>query len=228
VLTTGLTFRQSTLSLTPARTVPSGTDALAAYLAMGTQINFSSLTSGGEIRDTVLGPGRNPYGAANAAGVYFINCANQAITIRNARISGTLVLVNPGSGSSFTQSVLLEAATPGYPALLVSGDMTLNMDSTDLTEGAGSMNPTGAPYRGVTDTDTTDTYPSMISGLVYVSGNLTISGSTTIYGPVLSVKAISFSGTPVLYPVMPSPTPPGFSTAGGFVPVSGSWARVTN
>jgi hypothetical protein len=228
VLTTGLTFRQSTLSLTPARTVPSGTDALAAYLAMGTQISFSSLTSGGEIRDTVLGPGRNPYGAANAAGVYYINCANQSITIRNARISGTLVLVNPGSGSSFTQSVLLEAATPGYPALLVSGDMTLNMDSTDLTEGAGSMNPTGVPYRGVTDTDTTDTYPSMISGLVYVSGNLTISGSTTIYGPVLSVKAISFSGTPVLYPVMPSPTPPGFSTAGGFVPVSGSWARVTN
>lgn len=228
VLATGLTFRQGTQSLAPTRTLPTSTDALAAYLAMGTQINFSSLSSGGEIRDTVLGPGRNPFGAANAAGVYYINCGNQSITIRNARISGTLVLVNTGSGSSFTKSVLLEAATPGYPALLVNGDMTLNMDSTDLSEGSANMNPSGAPYQGLADSDTTDKYPSMISGLVYVSGNLTINGSTTIYGPVLSAKAISFGGTPVLYPVTPGPTPPGFSTAGGFAPVSGSWARVTN
>ena len=228
VLATGLTFRQSAQSLAPTRTLPTSTDALAAYLAMGTQINFSSLSSGGEIRDTVLGPGRNPFGAANAAGVYYINCGNQSITIRNARISGTLVLVNPGSGSSFTKSVLLEATTPGYPALLVSGDMTLNMDSTDLSESSANMNPTGAPYQGVTDSDTTDKYPSMISGLIYVSGNLTIDGSTTIYGPVLCAKAITFKGSPVLYPVTPGPTPPGFSTAGGFAPVSGSWARVTN
>lgn len=228
VLATGLTFRQGTQSLAPTRTLPTSTDALAAYLAMGTQINFSSLSSGGEIRDTVLGPGRNPFGAANAAGVYYINCGNQSITIRNARISGTLVLVNTGSGSSFTKSVLLEAATPGYPALLVNGDMTLNMDSTDLSEGSANMNPSGAPYQGLADSDTTDKYPSMISGLVYVSGNLTINGSTTIYGPVLCAKAISFGGTPVLYPVTPGPTPPGFSTAGGFAPVSGSWARVTN
>lgn len=228
VLATGLTFRQSAQSLAPTRTLPTSTDALAAYLAMGTQINYSSLSGGGEIRDAVLGPGRNPYGAANAAGVYYINCGNQSITIRNARISGTLVLVNPGSGSSFTKSVLLEAATPGYPALLVTGDMTLNMDSTDLSEGSANMNPTGAPYQGVTDSDTTDKYPSMISGLIYVSGNLTIDGSTTIYGPVLCAKAITFKGSPVLYPVTPGPTPPGFSTAGGFAPVSGSWARVTN
>jgi len=227
VLASGLTFRQSVRSLAPARTVPSATD-LSLYLSMATQINFSSLSSGGEIRDTVLGPGRNPYGATNAAGVYYINCGNQNITIRNARISGALVLLNPGNSSSITKSVLLEASTPGYPALLVYGDMTLNMDSTDLTESAANMNPTGAPYRGVTDSDTSDTYPSMISGLVYVSGNLTIDGSTTIYGPVLCTKAITFKGTPVLYPVTPGPTPPGFSTAGGFSPVSGSWARVTN
>lgn len=228
VLATGMTFRQSTSSLARTRTLPTSTEALAPYLAMGTQINFSSLSGGGEIRDTVLGPGRNPYGAANAAGVYYINCANQSITIRDCRISGTLVLINPGSGSLFRNEVLLEASTPGYPALLVSGDMTLSIDSTDIHESPINMNPAGAPYRGVSDNDTSDVYPSMISGLVYVSGNLTIDGSTTIYGPVLCAKTITFKGTPVLYPVTPGPTPPGFSTAGGFAPVSGSWARVTN
>lgn len=228
VLATGLTFRQSTTSLAATRTVPNATDALASYLAMGTEIKMSSLPSGGEIRDTVIGPGVNPFGTANAAGVYYINCANQTITIRNARISGTLVLVSPGSGSIVKSSVLMESSTTGYPALLVNGDFTIAMDAADLTESSANLNPAGAPYRGVSDSDTSDKYPSMINGLVYVSGNLTIDQSTTIYGPVLCAKAITFKSSPVLYPVTPSPTPPGFSSAGGFVAVSGSFTRVAN
>jgi len=225
VLAGGTTYRQSVKSLAATRTVPSAADALAPYLAMGTEINHSSLPNGGEIKDLVLGPGVNPFGDVNAAGVYYINCGNQSVTIRDARISGTLVLVNAGSGSKVYNSALLEASTTGYPALLVDGDFTIALDAFDLTEGSANMNPAGVPYRGTADNDKNDKYPSMINGMVYVSGNLTIEHSSTIYGPVLSRKAMTIRGSPVLYPVTPNPTPPGFSSAGGFVMVSGSFTR---
>ncbi len=37
-----------------------------------------------------------------------------------------------------------------------------------------NLNPVGAPYHGVTDSDQSDSYPPGIMGLVHVIGNLTL------------------------------------------------------
>jgi len=46
-------------------------------------------------------------------------------------------------------------------------------------KGGSNFNPTGTPYENSVDTDTLDTYPSVIKGLVYVSGQLTIPATAT-------------------------------------------------
>ena len=45
------------------------------YTPVGTAISYGS--TGGQLRNLVLGPGRNPYGTTNAQGVYVIDAGGR-------------------------------------------------------------------------------------------------------------------------------------------------------
>lgn len=225
---TGSTYKGTTM-IVSATTMPDAT-AISAWAALATPISFASLSSG-KIENVVLSGGFNPYSTSvNSAGLYVIDCAGQTITIRNCRINATLIILNPGAGSQITKSVLMEPYYRSYPVLLVSGSMTIAMDSADLTEiGLGSnFNPASAPYRGVADSDQADSYPSEIYGLTYISGNLTVNTNSTFEGVVLVGGTVSASGTVTVRGHPPEVPVAGFSQITGFKMRRSTLARQVN
>ena len=227
-----------------ARGMPAST-AFDYYIANGTPISYSSIPSG-IIQNVVLSPSSNPYSLVglitNARGIYVIDCQNQVLQMTHCRIVGTLVILNPGSGSSIglgsggNDQINWEPAVTGYPCLLVKGSITLTFNNSPngtLSESSGSVNfnPPGTPYPypgGTTNLTTTDTYPSIIDGLVYVSGNVT--GGTSRFPSVdLLVVGGNYDASQDTVTLnyntnyLNSP-PPGFASGGGqVVPTTGTW-----
>jgi hypothetical protein len=192
---TGGTFHGPTAPAQPARSMPA--DSLfAPYLERGTPIDVTALpTFGSSVRyltRVVLSPASNPFGPVNPQGIYVIDCAHQEIHVHWSRIVGTLVLIDPGPGSTVDRQINWEPASPDAPALLVRGNMAFEFTNDALDErnaGEGQVanfNPPGTPRRGRTDegaikkgetfnpTVHDDLYPSVIAGLVYVSGNVEV------------------------------------------------------
>jgi hypothetical protein len=174
----------------PARDMPNA-GVFDYYLAQGTPIAIASLPLDGNgypvIQKRLISPASNPFGAVtNAKGIYVIDCQGKRLSIKDSRIVGTLVLINPGPGSRIgtpgtgdSASLSWVPAVSNYPCLLVKGDLIISFDSTRIL-GEWSLgtnfNPPGTPYPypiGATNATNSDTYPSEIAGLVYVSGNLT-------------------------------------------------------
>lgn len=176
---TGTYNGNQTTGMTP-RAMPSAT-VFDYYIANGTPILASSLDVwAGElsIEECLISPATNPFGTGqtNSQGIYVIDCLGQDIQIRNCRLVGTLVLLNAGSGSHVQNNLNWEPAVANYPVFLVQGNMAfLTNVGSGLDEGSPinvNFNPIGTPYQGTEDTDTSDIYPSVIKGLVYVSGNV--------------------------------------------------------
>lgn len=231
----GTGFLGSTSTGVPARTLPPST-VFDSYIAAGTNIPVASLpivSLKPTIQKVVLGPASNPFGVPNASGIYVIDCHGQSIVIRNCRIVGTLVLINPGATSAITGSVRWVSAITGYPCLLVDGSIALQMSNSNLSESTQTtnFNPPGTPYiypTGATDSDTSDSYPSSISGLVYVSGDVSTSNSPTVSMLMVGGDLTVGGALTVAYDstCFNSP-PPGFYTV-NMTLSQGSWKRITD
>lgn len=185
------------------------------YRNTGTQINLSGNTS----YDRVLfSPVSNPAGTGvDTRGVYVINANGHTVTITNSRIVGTLIIINASAQSRIGERVSMAPASSNQPTLLVNGSIEFAMTSNDLTETVAgrNLNPAGAPYLGVTDTDTADAYPTRLRGLVYVSGNANVTENSAFEGTlwirgklnVAATKTATVRWTPLTDPI------PGFSQA---------------
>ena len=172
---------------------------------------------------SVLSPTSNPFGSGqtNADGIYVIDCQNNDVFVRESRIVGTLVLLNPGSASKVLDGAVTWSPAHGnFPALLVDGDFNIEMNSDGLNESIldTNFNPAGRPFpfqETDSDTDKTDTFLSGINGLIYTTGNLTLGGTTVIDGAVLSDGNLSMTSN-VTATYSPAPflnPPPGFTGA---------------
>lgn len=231
----GTGFFGTTTTSAAARVLPNSS-VFDSYVASGTAISIGSLplvSFKPTIQKVVLSPASNPYGPTNANGVYVIDCQGQSLVITNCRIAGTLVLLNPGLSTAVSGSVRWFPAVSNYPCLLVNGSISLQMSSSNLSESTLStnFNPPGTPYgypAGSTDTDTSDSYPSSISGLVYASGNVSTSNAPTV-GVLIVKGTLTVGGTLTLaYDNNPyNSPPPGFYTV-TMTPSQGSWRRVVD
>jgi hypothetical protein len=214
------------------RTVPDATNTLEYYLANGTAIDINSIPSQ-TISKQVLSAGYNPYGAANSLGIYVIDCKSQQLTIAKSRLECTLVItgVSAALPVQFSNTLHWDPPFRNFPALIVQGNCNMSWradQQLDETADATNYNPLAAPYRGFSDSDQTDKYTGQIKGLVYVSGNLTISkqanfdgilivgGSTSISDKV----TVSYNTTTRDY------TPPGFSEGATMRILPTTWTRV--
>ncbi|MCC6286162.1 MAG: hypothetical protein IT439_12825 [Phycisphaerales bacterium] len=169
-----------------------------AYIAIGTPIPYSAIPSG-TISKKLFSPSHNPFGGAvNAQGVYVIDCGGKDIKIGNTRILGTLVILDPGSGSTFGGSMLVAPALSGLASIVVRGNMTFNVNSSNtLSESAlgTNFNPAGAPYADVSDADTADSYAPGFQGMLYATGSLSLEGTMTSTTPRGYTGAIMAGGT---------------------------------
>ncbi len=219
-----------------ARTMP-GNTVFEYYLANGTWIDITSLPlvlAQRKISNQVLSPTINPYSAAsNAEGIYVIDCQGQALVIENSRILGTLVILNPGTTCIVQGSMRWDPVSPNYPALMVNGNAQFATSQAALDEGlqGTNFNPTGAPYDGVVNSNTSDQFTSSIKGLVYVSGQFKLSINLAVSafdGAIVcgsfqedAASSANFTYRPTHYHY----PPPGFATGSTMQVVPGTWQR---
>jgi hypothetical protein len=228
-----------TPGITP-RTMPDPATVFDDYIANGTPINYSDLPTPngyGEIVDVVISPNSNPYGTqqTNAQGIYVISCMGSNIGIERCRIVGTLVLLNAGASSAIMGEVNWQPAVSNYPALLVGGSLRVQMNGSGLLQEsvAGvNYNPPGTPYLGSSDLDINDSYPSVIKGLAYISGDVLMQASPVFEGVVVVGNTLSTMSSPALdltyQPTFRDNPPPGFGGQPVMILAPASWRQVVD
>ena len=219
-----------------ARGMPDST-VFDYYVATGTPVDYNDLPVAGII-DVVISPNSNPYGTheTNLQGIYVINCGGKNIAIQRTRIVGTLVLLNVGTSSAIMGEVNFEPAVANYPVLLVSGNMRFQIYGSNMLDETLlgiNYNPFGTPYQGDEDDDTLDTYPCVIKGLVYISGNTLMQANPIFEGVVVLGGTLTTQTTPVIQLTYQSTflnnPPPGFTGAGTAMKISPqSWKQVVD
>ena len=218
----------------PAKRMP-GSSALDYYLDNGTYISAADISAAvGSLLITkqLITPAINPFGSTNAEGIYVIDCQNTMIKIRDCRIVGTLVILNPGNNSALSGSLCWESAVANYPALIVAGDIKMQFNAVPLNETTSGVNfnPDGSPYRGNQDSDLLDVYPSEILGLVYVTGELKAADlfESRFRGVTLCTEIDVGSPLRMNYrPIINDYPPPGFAHGDPMVISPGSFRRET-
>ncbi len=214
-----------------------GSDAFDYYVNMGSLIDINLLAVGPtyQLKRVVLSPQSNPYGSPNPEGIYVIDCKGLTLQVQDLRVFGTLVLLNPAPSSTIQNKVHFEPARPNFPSLLVKGSIEVRYDSgSQLSESSlgVNFNPIGTPYQGSADTDTSDNYPSIIKGLVFVSGQLNLAldvfdsavDGVVVCGSIVpnSNLALTYRSTFFDFP------PPGFAAGSTMKVAPGSWVRAVS
>ncbi|MEK7731055.1 MAG: hypothetical protein AAB363_04285 [Planctomycetota bacterium] len=215
-----------------ARTMPAAT-VFDSY--NGTAIPITSILSSKGVKTIdkkIFSPNSNPYGMVkDASGIYVIDCLGANLLIRNSRIVGTLVILNPGT-LTIDQAMNWEPAIANYPSLLVSGGVVLAISNSDLSETSSNVNynPSHTPYAGGYDTDTTDTYPSIMKGLIYASGDVTTKNYVTIDGVLVIGNTLTTQNTLSLtyQSTFYDNPPPGFGGAPEMVISPGTWKQLVD
>ncbi|MCP4710328.1 MAG: hypothetical protein GY869_17030, partial [Planctomycetes bacterium] len=133
------------------------------YLRNATPIPFQNL-----IENVLITPNFNPFGPPNPDGIYSIDCAGQKIVIRNCRILGTIILINPKSDSTIGEGINWHPAGPHLPALIIDGTIKIN-PTKDLSE-ADAQNELNLPHEPNFG-DLTTIFPNLINGPIFCRGN---------------------------------------------------------
>ena len=233
---TGSTYQQTVTTPITARALPQSS-VFNYYVANGTAISMASMPLSGSSRlidRKLISPNSNPFGATkNPKGIYIIDCGGSPVTIRDSRIVGTLVLLNCPATTWIDGSINWEPAITNYPALLVQGSAIIGTDHNSLSESSGSnfnFNPSGTPYNGTADSDTSDNYPSIIKGIVYVSQNLTLvdqatfEGVVVVGGAITSAQELDLTYNATYY----NDAPPGFAAQTQVYISPGTFQRMVN
>jgi hypothetical protein len=201
---------------------------ITIYRNLGAVISPPSI-----VQNALLSPASNPWGEPDPDGVYVIITSSD-ITLRNLRVVGTLVVVN-GSKRVTVETVNMMPARADYPALLVQGDITLAFNGDGLLSEAiagVNFNPPGSAFQGISNSNTSDSYPAEISGLVHALGNVHFTANSRIRGTVISEStggdALHVEAAPeIVYDAGILTTPiMGYMKSVNMTVVPGSWRQV--
>jgi hypothetical protein len=200
------------------------------YLANGTRISIASIPSQ-TIDRVVLSANSNPYGVKNPQGIYIIDTGGQTLHIRDSRIVGTLVVISPAAATEVESLINWTSPGPNFPALLVNGSLKLEWSGgSSLVESTAGVNfnPVGTPYETLEDADQADSYPGIIRGLVYCSGDLTVTSPAVMKGVLLAAGTANVSSAlTIAYDARPNAfPPPGFALASPMRVIPRTWKRV--
>ncbi|MCL5282150.1 MAG: hypothetical protein M1376_19855 [Planctomycetes bacterium] len=209
-----------------SRPMPSAA-VFADYISKATAVPYAPI-----IEKVVLAPGCNPLGPTDPNGLYLIDTGGGDLTLRNSRIYGTLILRAAGRTVTVDEAILMQNCRSDFPVLLVEGNLIIRPNSMvgSLSESAclTNFNPVGAPYGGVTDSDTTDQYPDEIRGLVHVKGSLRLQQTARIVGVVICEGTVTCEDTnTIVYdPGLSANPPTGYTYVDGMKVSPGSWQQV--
>lgn len=196
-------------NLTSARIIvnTSPNSTFSTTVSLGTtpadfDIDAVTMRENGAIRcldQVLLSPSHNPFGEPDPRGIYLINMNSNRLVVKNSRIYGTLVLIDPSSNTELGDGagLVMSPAVNGLPALLVTGNsFYINPGDTSLVEPAMQVNfnDVGAPHATAgEDSDMEDTFASEISGLIYTSSRVRIS-NLKMSGVIISEHDVYLDG----------------------------------
>ncbi len=215
-------------------------DVASDYYMDSVSLLNTTYPSNSYVLDGLLSPTNNPFGGStNAKGIYLINCEGNDVQVGRARIVGTVVFLNPGSGTTITGPLVWEPAEPNYPALLTNDTLCIALSSAGFNETnvGTNLNPPETPYPmngGTSNSQFTDTdsYPSEISGLIYSTHDLKFSATSNVTGVVIAHEKIKVEATSLNLNYDSSyfeNPPPGFDAdAVTMKVVPGTWQRQVN
>jgi hypothetical protein len=140
------------------------------------------------------------------------------------------VLINCAAPHDIDEKINWEPPAANYPSLMVAGDLDMKYDGGSPLNEASlgvNFNPASSPYLGASDTDSSDIYPGVIKGLVYVTGGLTVSRPAVVEGAIVVGGSCNMTDTLNLTYSPPNRNnpPPGFSSGSGMRIVPGTWKR---
>jgi len=196
------------------------------------------------IHRMLLSPASNPFGfgVANSQGIYVIDCGGDKISIKNSRIVGTLVLLNQNEGDSEIAGsmhwapavVSADPTVTNLPALLSNKKLNLYFTNTALNEGLvnANFNPTGTKYNDSQDSDKSDTYPSVMEGLIYSEKAIIALNQPTISGVLVGHDDIDVTNATLTLKYNPlyfeRNAPPGFQAATTYYILPDSYRQVVD
>jgi hypothetical protein len=228
--TSGNTFRTTARAAQPALTLPDSS-LFNDYTPLATSIPFGSIP-GGIIQRALIAPGINPFGSPNARGIYIIDCAGNNLTIRNSRILGTLIILNPGPASTLDNSIRWDPASDNFPILLVAGNFSFALSAAPLSEATlgTNFNPPAAPFNNASNTALTDSFSSELRGIIYTTGNIIVSNNLTLTGSLISPSTITITGSASisLNSNNTAQPPPGFQAMPVMRVSANSWRPITD
>lgn len=208
VAVAGTSYASTTTPLVSTISIPTFATASAYFEAIGTTVPYASISSA-RVRRAVVGATRGPAGGyTNAEGVYVIDCGGANFEFRECRIVGTIVLKNCPT-CTLADAILWQPTHNGWPALLVDGALVIdNSTMTVLSESsaATNFNPAGNPYQGTADSDTTDSYPCELNGILYAKTSIKMTGIFDVNGWVITPGTLTIGATGGLPGLVGSPT----------------------
>ncbi len=146
------------------------------------------------IEHVLLGNGNNPFGGkvVSPGGMYTISVPGEKLLIRDSRINATLV-VTDSSKVEIGNAVSWEPAGRNYPSLIANASIDDLTSIASLSEGTigVNLNPASSPYLGSSNTNASDTYPSVIRGPMVSTINILLNGASALSGPVMSSQKIT-------------------------------------
>lgn len=156
----------------PARNkrVP-GTEVFNRYKALATEIQYFNLNAG-DIKDTIIASGLNPYGAKSDSGIYYILVpTGRTMKIDDSIIRATLLIELQGTAKlEFKDKVYWEPPSSAMPSLLVLGGTT-SLVTVAFDAGTVSVPALGLNFFGiVVVVGTRATAPSELHGLFHIMG----------------------------------------------------------
>ncbi len=212
-------------------------DVVAKYIALGTEIPFVSVPqSGGDllIQDQLLSPTSNPFGAADPAGIYWLDAAGSDVIISHCRFDATLAIRNAGL-VEIQGGIVWNYPTTADVILVTDSPITLTSVEATLDEAVRNVNfnPTSSPYRQTLfNSTTTDVYPTELRGVVYTSSDFTLdpmvsNASLHVTGAIVAndLRIDGYMTVTQLDELLSKP-PPGLSNPTPMRFVRGSFRRI--
>lgn len=212
----------------PAKAMPDSA-AWTRYASGATTIPWSSI-AGGTIDRRVLSAGVNSIGGGvNPNGVYAISVPlSSTLTIMRSRLQATLLITLGASAALVVRDEnLWEPGTSSQPAMILQGgslsSVTLGGSNSgsslsEATHGV-NFNPAGAPYAGVTNSNTSDIYPSELRGVLHILNErpVIITSNLRTFGTVLAAGNVTINSAAVLTanPALMTSPPGGYEAASG-------------
>ncbi|TWU56533.1 hypothetical protein Poly51_24440 [Rubripirellula tenax] len=232
--TTQMTLRGD---LAPDALIQPSRDLVETYQQISGPMARTAIPSGGTgrvIRDRLISATSNPFGPADASGIYHVDMKGEKLVIEHSRIDATLVI------ESASEIEIRGAVTWSYSAhpdaiLVTDSPVRFVAMEPELSEASRAVhfNPTGSGYRGMYgNTTLTDRFPTELRGLIYSQSSIQfeplVDGSNLIVTGMIVGHSIEIRGNVSVFALdeLFSNPPDALCNPVPMRIVRGSWRRI--